>query len=652
MAGLLDPAQREYVGTPYKGSSGATGYWYDKKDGIQIVRNFMDNSYPLPDTILNLPRYDTLGTDRGLVYSLIDSNVVNGLGYYYGVVAYDYQHNAIYTHKCPISLNTNPTENAVYVIPRTSVCDLKPAGINYAVSGGSDIKQGGSVNYQYLLQVAAPANCYDDQFQLVWRHKKVSQGGNNLPYYQAVLYEGRVRNYREGFDGMTLTAEGEPWGWTLIGIRATDTVGANCGVARPSLIMAQTGDTLVSRGFYAPESLSFWLKGINTDAASKLTIQGYTGYNWVVLDSIVPLPTAGTVKTYTLSQPICQLRFIYTKSAGELRLDDISVKAKVLLDTAAILPDYDLNLYLSGSFADQMLIGSGVIFKPYVKWKADTSACFLDSIKIMEKTGGSRTYPRDSVTMSFQSSIFTISANIWQWRGSDFEIRWKDTVNASSQPALTAQVWDLTNNVEVPLETGVTKANMTRSSWCFGPSASQSVALIDSNNINSTGLHLCGLTVWFNKAGTTTRRMDWPNRPETGDIWRIYTSGPRPPTDGNIVNFYTIAPVQTASLGEGILKKIKVVPNPYLVRADWDVSKNYPNIKFTNLPAKCTIRIYTLGGDLVRVIKHDTDYRNNDGTENWNLLTTYNRRVASGIYIYQVDAPGIGTKIDKFAIIK
>jgi len=54
----------------------------------------------------------------------------------------------------------------------------------------------------------------------------------------------------------------------------------------------------------------------------------------------------------------------------------------------------------------------------------------------------------------------------------------------------------------------------------------------------------------------------------------------------------------------------------------------------------------------VRVIKHDTDYRNNDGTENWNLLTTYNRRVASGIYIYQVDAPGIGTKIDKFAIIK
>jgi len=88
------------------------------------------------------------------------------------------------------------------------------------------------------------------------------------------------------------------------------------------------------------------------------------------------------------------------------------------------------------------------------------------------------------------------------------------------------------------------------------------------------------------------------------------------------------------------------------VRANWDVSKNYPNILFTGLPAKCTIRIYTLGGDLVRVLQHESSFQDNNGTERWDLLTTYDRRIASGIYIYQIDAPGIGTKIDKFAIIK
>lgn len=169
-------------------------------------------------------------------------------------------------------------------------------------------------------------------------------------------------------------------------------------------------------------------------------------------------------------------------------------------------------------------------------------------------------------------------------------------------------------------------------------------------------MHLCGLSIFFNRPDSSqpVRRIGniWSNRPDNGDIWRIYASGPRPPVDGNVTTFYTEPTGQVGALSEDLLKNVKVVPNPYLVRANWDVSKNYPNIYFTNLPASCTIRIYTLGGDLVRIIRHEGDYVDNDGTERWDLLTTYNRRVASGIYIFQVDAPGIGTKLGKFAIIK
>ncbi len=36
----------------------------------------------------------------------------------------------------------------------------------------------------------------------------------------------------------------------------------------------------------------------------------------------------------------------------------------------------------------------------------------------------------------------------------------------------------------------------------------------------------------------------------------------------------------------------------------------------------------------------------------WNLVTEDGMDIAYGLYIYHVDAPGIGEKIGKFAIIK
>jgi hypothetical protein len=41
-----------------------------------------------------------------------------------------------------------------------------------------------------------------------------------------------------------------------------------------------------------------------------------------------------------------------------------------------------------------------------------------------------------------------------------------------------------------------------------------------------------------------------------------------------------------------------------------------------------------------------------DGSAEWDLLTKDNLSASYGIYIFHVDAPGIGTKVGKFAIIK
>ncbi|MEX0601785.1 MAG: hypothetical protein WD295_00495, partial [Bacteroidota bacterium] len=94
------------------------------------------------------------------------------------------------------------------------------------------------------------------------------------------------------------------------------------------------------------------------------------------------------------------------------------------------------------------------------------------------------------------------------------------------------------------------------------------------------------------------------------------------------------------------LGKIKVVPNPYLANALWESKNPYTSgrgprsIHFIHLPNLCTIRIFTVSGELVKEIRHDSPMQ--DGTAEWNLLTKDNLGASYGIYIYHVDAPGIG----------
>jgi hypothetical protein len=104
------------------------------------------------------------------------------------------------------------------------------------------------------------------------------------------------------------------------------------------------------------------------------------------------------------------------------------------------------------------------------------------------------------------------------------------------------------------------------------------------------------------------------------------------------------------------LDKIKVVPNPYVASAQWEPKNPYASgrgprsIHFNHLPNKCTIRIFTINGELIKEIEHDAQF--NDGSAEWNMLTKDNLNIAYGVYVFHVDAPGIGKKIGKFAVIK
>jgi hypothetical protein len=116
------------------------------------------------------------------------------------------------------------------------------------------------------------------------------------------------------------------------------------------------------------------------------------------------------------------------------------------------------------------------------------------------------------------------------------------------------------------------------------------------------------------------------------------------------------------------MKKIKVVPNPYICTNEMEPSVMNLNfnqrrrIMFTNVPAKCTIKIYTISGVLVDEIKVNHSAENSgaiysdsadNGSAVWDVLTKEGLEVAAGYYLYRVKSDITGDeKIGKFAIIK
>ncbi len=130
--------------------------------------------------------------------------------------------------------------------------------------------------------------------------------------------------------------------------------------------------------------------------------------------------------------------------------------------------------------------------------------------------------------------------------------------------------------------------------------------------------------------------------PEPGTVFRISTTKPNTPTD--VFTFTAPAPSEVSNSSR--LANVRAVPNPYYLYASYDVNTVERRVKFTNLPTACTISIYTISGDLITTIKKDSP----ESEIAWDVENRFGVPVASGLYIYVVEAPGMGQKIGKMAI--
>jgi len=132
-----------------------------------------------------------------------------------------------------------------------------------------------------------------------------------------------------------------------------------------------------------------------------------------------------------------------------------------------------------------------------------------------------------------------------------------------------------------------------------------------------------------------------------GDEFMIYPYAVTRP--GVVYQFDTKMPdfgSVTIASERNALNDIRVVPNPYYGFNVNEKSSTQRFVTFRKLPVNCTIRIYTLNGDLVKkIVKNDQN-----PTVNWDLKNLDDIPIASGLYITLIDAPGIGQKTMKLAI--
>jgi hypothetical protein len=131
----------------------------------------------------------------------------------------------------------------------------------------------------------------------------------------------------------------------------------------------------------------------------------------------------------------------------------------------------------------------------------------------------------------------------------------------------------------------------------------------------------------------------------------------KPFRSGDVFEFLTEVPKVDNAVAETSLDRVKVVPNPYVTAAEFELplppgitsGRGERKIQFTHLPAGSTVKIFTSRGDHVITLTHDGNIQ--DGTVSWNLKTKENLDIAFGVYFYVVESP-VGNKTGKIAIIK
>lgn len=350
---------------------------------------------------------------------------------------------------------------------------------------------------------------------------------------------------------------------------------------------------------------------------------------------------------------------------------------------SAVLPNYRYYIISdSAGVIDTALEGSGYLYNIQTARERVFGTPIFDGLKLSHTikmvrppkfvdsvTVTSGSYPQESLNAFIPAPPPPV---MWAYRGADFRIVWK----GRAPDSLTPEIIDIATNDTIKatdyyydlrqddsLAYNVKKAN----GWNFAvnyravsrPTVPAPSTILDTSH---RYLLICGQPISLRARGSASKSIGTlRNSITVGDVWIAH--GPvgyaRAPT-GCTYELKT----EGANLKFGTVKQtlhVIVTPNPYIITNRWEQNQYERQVAFSRLPNECKIRIYTLAGDLVKIIEHkESTERNTDpnsritnnlgGTEVWNLLNRAEALVASGVYVFFVESK-VGNQIGKFAVI-
>jgi hypothetical protein len=477
--------------------------------------------------IADFDKKNSIGNNTGIQYSLIDSNLINGLEYWYSITAYDRGSDLIPSLESAIGNNLQSL-NTVSVIPRSNAIGRDPVSV-------ASVQHYGTGNSNYTLNVdpidkeSLTGNVYDAGFS-----------------YEILKEVGDLK--------------------TSVSLHINDS--------------SLTKPYRYGISFITASSVN--ILNLTTGA-----IIGKTGLGYPAGGRTFALPTEGFSVTLTDSSATPTQ---YRPEAGDLITINFAVTViRNGQDSVISLRPFDLG--------QKQATEDGVIF----------SMAAPQIIQNISRVGGT-----DNLDLTFSvdnSSLITNDTYLISTTGFGFDVNGEGFINL------------LIRN-----------------------SHGDTVAVKDSLSDQSA----------FTFGGISGKvNFDSKKPPKAGNLFSVETIQPVLPNIKDKYKFTIKGSKINTSQQTSQMNKIRVVPNPYVVSSLFEPElgelrlEPLRQIQFVNLPAVCTIYIFTVAADRVKTLYHNSQ----GGTETWDLRTESNREVAPGVYIYVVKTDQT-QYMERFAIIK
>ncbi len=565
--------------------------------------------------------YD-MGTDSGLEYSYVDRDVDNGRSYYYAVVSVDHGYADNFFEDgisesddlAPISPTesskiievdlferpVNIDRNTAVIVPQENPAGYLPPAIDeespQLVSGNSTA----DVQVEFLIPDSANSRGYEYEITFTDDNSFFELDSTLFEFGNTTGFSLRNRTTGE------LLAESEP-GVTGAGIFNSPVLNARLYDGMKITITNPTKPNISSA-----EWLFNSARSGRPDAAITVIGEDQGGENNVPRDY-------------------------------ELRVSDTFVDSSQAIQVADRIPI---------NFTVWDVTDPNNEFKMPVSLTENRNEAFPqdDSLGILT--------PGDEVSIKFDRVLsrfgFVYTGTSWRFRfgleGADAALLTEITeyANALNDSLATYSVRGFESR---PFGPNVTRAELDDFLLAVNPWFS---TVIDSlNGDPTTAGAFAGFSVNPQRYLDDLEEAFEQATPQEGD--RMLFESTKPFSSADTVRFTVNGNTIEQNISSSVLDSIYVAPDPYIAvnvnerRNTALPGRGERKIEFRRLPQTCTIKIFTISGRLVRTLQHNSTV---NSFEAWDLKSDDGLDVAYGVYIYHVDAPNIGEKIGRFALIK